>query len=130
MMEQVGELPCAWQSQVYTPAQLTSSCVGERFKSLDYGLLLALQCVPSPRPQHPANAAASVTDQVKQISMWDPDWEKGQAKDQRVTVKDPRCQRNRQLKQVNQTSQEKITLENSRQSKQPKNSPVVTFKVS
>lgn len=103
----------------------------ERFKSLDYGLLLALYWVPSPRHQLPVNTRASVTDQIKQISMWDTDWEKGEAKDKRVKVKDPRSfQRNRQLKQVNQTSQEKITLEHSRESEQPKNSSVATFKVS
>lgn len=73
---------------------------------------------------------ASVTDQIKQISMWDTDWERGEAKDKRVKVKDPRCQRNQQLKQVNQTFQEKITLEKSRESEQPKNSSVATFKVS
>lgn len=73
---------------------------------------------------------ASVTDQIKQISMWDTDWEKGETKDKRVKVKEPSCQRNLQLKQVNQTSQEKIILENSRESEQPKKSSVATFMVS
>lgn len=92
--------------------------------------MLALEWVPSPRHQLPVNTMASVRDQIKQISMWDTDWEKGEAEDKRDKVKDPRCQRNQQLKPLNQTSQEKRTLENSRESEQPKSNSVASFKVS
>lgn len=86
--------------------------------------------MPSPGCQLPVNTMASVTDQIKQISVWDAEWEKGEARNKQVKVKDPRCQRNRQLKQVNQISQGKITLENLKESEQPENSSVATFKVS
>lgn len=109
MMEQVAEPPCAWQSEVYIPAQLTWSCVGEWLKSLELGSFVSPEL--GAKAQASAPTVASVPDQAKQMSLWDADWEEGEAKDKGVKVKSPRCHRNQQLKLLNRTSQGTTSLE-------------------
>lgn len=70
-MEQVAEPPCAWQSEVYIPAQLTWSCVGEWLKSLELGSFVSPKL--GAKAQASAPTVASVPDQAKQMSLWDAD---------------------------------------------------------